>query len=403
MSGSRSPRIGVVGGGILGLAVARRITEVIPGSEVELFEKEDGLAQHQTGRNSGVVHAGLYYAPGSLKATLCRRGATLLLDYVERKSLSISTCGKSVVAITPSELPLLDDILERAIANGVPGARKVSQAELAEIEPNVSGLAAIHSPTSAIVDYTEVAESLALDLREAGGAIRLSHQVRSVRRMPRAIEIVTDSGDHPVDAVVTCAGLQADRLARDSDDDKYPTIVPFSGDYYVLSAAKQDQVRGLVYPVPDPRLPFLGVHLTKRLDGSVVVGPNALLALGREAYGRRDLSVRDLRQVFATPPFWKFARRYAGAGAKEVLNRSRGRFARAASRYLPGIEVADLSRGPRGIRAQAIGRDGALVDDFVISDGGRVLHVRNAPSPAATSSLAIAERVVARLASSLEA
>lgn len=391
-------RLAVVGGGILGLAVARRATQVWPDAEVVVLEREDGLGRHQTGHNSGVIHAGLYYRPGSLKATLCRRGATAMLAYAEERDLPVRRCGKLVIATDESELAGLHAIHERSLANGVPGVRLLDRAGLRAIEPAADGLAAVHSPSSAVIDYRRVTEALADDLRMTGGRVLPGRTVTRLRTVSDGVEVQSADGALRVDAAIACAGLQSDRLAAASGEDPYPVIVPFSGDYYLLAPAQQDRVRGLIYPVPDPRVPFLGVHLTTRLDGSVLVGPNALPATARHGYRRRDVSVRDLVDVARSAAFWRFSRHYLGIGVAEAVNTlSRRRYARAAARYVPGIGPHDLTPGPRGVRAQALARDGTLVDDFVITGSRRILHVRNAPSPAATSSLAIAEHVVGRL------
>ncbi|MGH3324468.1 MAG: L-2-hydroxyglutarate oxidase [Streptomyces sp.] len=391
-----SRRVAVVGGGILGAAVARRVLEVDPAAEVTLLEKEAGLARHQTGRNSGVVHAGLYYPPGSLKATLCRRGVSLLREFCAGHGLVYDECGKTLVALDRAEQERMHAIHERAVANGVPGVRLVSGAEVAELEPHVQGVAGLHSPRTAIVDFAAVARALAGVAEEHGARVRTGVEVSSVR--PRAGEVVVEAGAGDAsayDLVIVCAGLHADRLARRSGCDADPRIVPFRGEYALLRADRRHLVRGLVYPVPDPRYPFLGVHLTRRVDGEVLVGPNAVLALALEGYRRRDLSLRDLGDTVAWPGFRRFARAHWRTGVAELRGSlSRRAFVAAARRYVPELRLADVVPGPTGVRAQALGRDGSLVDDFRIDRSERVVWVRNAPSPAATSSLAIAEHVV---------
>lgn len=393
MAGSR---VAVVGGGIIGAAVARRILQVDPGARVTLLEKEHELARHQTGHNSGVVHAGLYYTPGSLKARLCRAGVGLLREFCAEHDLTYDQCGKVLVALDELERGRLAGIRERAQANGVPGVRTLDAGELREIEPHVRGIAGLHSPSTAIVDYAAVTRALAADAAAAGASVRTGFEVTGLRQ--QRDEVVVDGGagqGEAFDQVVLCAGLQADRVAALAGDDADPRIVPFRGEYYLLRPARRALVRGLVYPVPDPRYPFLGVHLTKRVDGEVMVGPNAVLALAREGYGWRTVSGRDLLDAAAWPGFRRFARRHWRTGVVEMAGSlSRRRFVAAARRYVPELSAGDVLPGPRGVRAQALGRDGDLVDDFRITRRGRVLSVRNAPSPAATSSLAIAEHIV---------
>ena len=388
-------RIAVVGGGIIGVAVAARLVQVRPEATVTVFEKEDRLAAHQTGRNSGVVHAGLYYVPGSLKATLCRRGVRLLRSYCERNTLPYKEIGKVVVALDPAELGRLHAIAERARANGVPGIRMLTATQLREVEPAVTGIAALHSPTTAITDYAAITRSLAEDVRAAGGTIRLATTVRGIRRFGAEAALQTEGEHTAYDLVILCAGGHSDTLAAGVTGTREPAIVPFKGEYHLLAPARAGQVHGLVYPVPDPRYPFLGVHLTPRVDGSVLVGPNAVLAGGREAYRRHELHPVELAMILRTPGLAPFARTHWSTGLEEVAGSlSRRRFAAAAARYLPGIVAADLGPGPAGIRAQALASDGSLVDDFVIERAGPVVALRNAPSPGATSALAIAEYVV---------
>ncbi|GAB3520730.1 L-2-hydroxyglutarate oxidase [Arthrobacter monumenti] len=386
----------VIGGGIVGAATARRLLQVQPGARVTLLEKEVTLAAHQTGHNSGVVHAGLYYTPGSLKARLCRRGVGLLRDYCESHDLTYDECGKVLVALDETEKSRLGNIMSRAVANGVPGVRQLDAGQLREIEPNVHGVAGIHSPTTAIVDYAAVARALAADFEAAGGTVRTSYEVTGLT--PRGSQtVVRGAGgeEEGYNNVVVCAGLQADRVAALAGDEADPRIVPFRGEYYLLRPERRELVNGLVYPVPDPRYPFLGVHLTPRVDGEVMVGPNAVLALAREGYGWSRISARDLRDAVAWPGFRRFAKQHWRTGATEMIGSlSKQKFIGAARRYVPELSTDDVVPGPRGVRAQALDADGSLVDDFRITRRGSVLSVRNAPSPAATSSLAIAEHVV---------
>lgn len=393
-------RYAVVGGGIIGTAVARRLLELRPDAQVTLLEKEDRLAAHQTGRNSGVVHAGLYYQSGSLKALLCRRGVGLLKDFCAEKGLAYQEIGKTLIALDEGEQQRLDAIIERARANGVPGIRIIDRAELNELEPHVTGVAGLHSPTTAIVDYAEITRQLAADAEARGATIRTGFAVTGLQHTSGtpAEEVVVCGGSGEelvVDEVVLCAGLQVDRLAELAGDDHSPRIVPFRGEYFALVPGKRSLVNGLVYPVPDPRYPFLGVHLTPRFDGEVLVGPNAVLALAREGYRRRDVSARELAEIVRYAGFRRFARQHWRTGITELRGSlSKRVFAAAAQRYVPELAMADMVPSTAGIRAQAVATDGSLVDDFRITQTGAIVAVRNAPSPAATSSLAIAEHVV---------
>ena len=389
-------RYAVVGGGIIGTAVARRLLAERPDAEVTVLEKEDRLAAHQTGRNSGVVHAGLYYEPGSLKATLCRRGVALLKEFCAEHGLPYDEVGKVLVALDGAEEQRLGAIAERARANGVPGVRVIDRAELRELEPHVTGVAALHSPTTAIVDYVSVTERLAADARTAGATVRTRFEVAAFRSADGVVVVAGTSGEEVVaDRVVLCAGLQVDRLARLAGDDDAPRIVPFRGEYYALTPGKRALVNGLVYPVPDPRYPFLGVHLTPRFDGEVLVGPNAVLALAREGYRWRDVSPAELAAIARFPGFRRFARQHWRTGLAEMRGSlSKKAYTAAARRYVPELTVDDMVPAAAGIRAQALESDGSLVDDFRITRRGAVVAVRNAPSPAATSSLAIAEHLV---------
>ena len=389
-------RYAVVGGGIIGTAVARRLLAERPDAEVTILEKEDRLATHQTGRNSGVVHAGLYYEPGSLKATLCRRGVALLKEFCAEHGLPYDEIGKVLVALDGAEEQRLGAIAERARANGVPGVRVIDRGELRELEPHVAGIAALHSPTTAIVDYVSVTERLAADARAAGATVRTGFEVAAFPSTGGQVVVTGTSGEEVVaDRVVLCAGLQVDRLARLAGDDDAPRIVPFRGEYYALRPEKRALVNGLVYPVPDPRYPFLGVHLTPRFDGEVLVGPNAVLALAREGYRWRDVSPAELAALARFPGFRRFARQHWRTGLAEMRGSlSKKAYTAAARRYVPELTVEDMVPAAAGIRAQALESDGSLVDDFRITRRGAVVAVRNAPSPAATSSLAIAEHLV---------
>lgn len=402
VSDVRSPmtgRVAVVGGGILGVAVAREILKRRPDTAVTLFEKEDRLASHQTGRNSGVVHAGLYYEPGSNKALLCRRGVGLLEEFCERRGIRRIVCGKVLVALDDVERGRLGNIEERALANGVPGVRIIGPDELRELEPHVRGVAALHSPSTSIVDFAEVTQALAADAVADGAKILLGYEVVGLRTSSAEVVVTARSAggstEAAFDQIVICGGLQSDRLAELAGDDPDPVIMPFRGEYYVLKPERRNLVNGLVYPVPDPRYPFLGVHLTPRVDGEVLIGPNAVLALAREGYTWGKISVPDVMDVARTPAFWRFARRHWRTGIAEMRGSlSKRSFIAAARAYVPELGDDDVGPGVAGVRAQALDADGGLVDDFRISIRERIVLLRNAPSPAATSSLAIAEHIV---------
>ena len=391
--------LAVVGGGILGIASAREALSRHPGWSVALLEKEDGLARHQTGHNSGVIHTGLYYAPGSLKARLCREGMNRLLRYCDEKGIRTETCGKLVVAVEESELPRLEELHRRAEANGVEGLRLVGPEEIRELEPHCRGVRALISPRAGIVDFRDVAGAFALDVNAAGGEVLLGHEVRALHADGDSALLQTSQHEVRARRVVTCAGLQSDRLARLGGGAREPRIVPFRGDYWVLRPERRHLARSLIYPVPDPTFPFLGVHLTKRIDGEVWLGPNAVLAFAREGYRRRSARPRDLADALGSRGFRRLARRHWRTGAAEMWRDvSRRAFVRQVQRFVPEITAADVVAGPSGVRAQAIAADGKLLDDFVIeTTGARVVHVRNAPSPGATSSLAIAGVIADRI------
>lgn len=391
----RAERIGVVGAGIIGLAVARRIGELGQGASVTVFEKEPDIALHQTGRNSGVVHAGIYYAPGSLKARLCRRGAHLLRSYCSERAIPFLECGKLVVAVDHSETDRLRELERRASANEVPGIRWLDGDELREVEPHVSGVAGLHSPSTAITDYRAIALAFRQDIEACGGTVQVGSEVTRIDVTGRTVRVTAGPDEFSFDRLVVCAGLHADRLARLAGDAYEPTIVPFRGEYYRLTEAREQLVRGLVYPVPDPAYPFLGVHFTRRVDGGVDVGPNAVLALAREGYHRFDFRARDVLETVRCRGFRRLARRHWRMGLHEIkLSALRSAFAAEARRYVRDLRDTDLVRARAGVRAQALDPDGSLVDDFRIGRVGPVTTVRNAPSPGATSSLAIAEHIV---------
>jgi L-2-hydroxyglutarate oxidase LhgO len=389
--------IAVVGGGIVGVAVAERLSRD-PGLQVVVVEKEQQLATHQSGHNSGVVHMGVYYAPGSLKARLCRQGGEALKAFCAARDLPYDAVGKLVIAADEREVPALHALHQRALANEVPEVSLLDGGQIPRIEPLARGAAALYSPLTAIVDFPAVTHALAAVACRRGAAVRLAFPVQTIDQHGDRVTLAGRGGALTVDRVVVCAGLQADRLARLAGDDPCPAIVPFIGEYFALGPGLAGGVRGLIYPVPDPRYPFLGVHVTRRVDGSVWVGPGALLALAREGYRKTRIDGADLRDLVRFPGLWRMGRRHWRAGARELaVASSRALFARAARRYVPALRAADLTRGPIGVRAQALGADGELIDDFRLSRHGRVVSVRNAPSPGATSALALAEHVVANL------
>ncbi len=388
-------RFAVIGAGIIGAAVARELILRHPDARITLYEKEDHVAAHQTGHNSGVVHAGLYYEPGSLKARLCRRGVELLRAFADVHAIAHEECGKVVVAANEVEADRLQEIHRRATANGVPDVKLLDRNGLAAVEPHVVGVAALHSPHTAIIDYTAVTEALVREFRDAGGIVRLGTAVARLENRGRTVVVHSQTDADEYDLVIACAGLQSDRLAKRSMDDADPAIVPFFGQYLVLESSYDDVVNGLVYPVPDPKYPFLGVHVTRRIDGGLMIGPNAFLSLSREGYRGLGFDVRDSVAIATNPGFWRFASKNMPTASREIGGvLSTKRFVREAAKYVPRLEGATGTRATRGIRAQAMRRDGTLVDDFVIHTHGSAVFVRNAPSPGATSSLAIAEYVV---------
>lgn len=388
--------VGIVGAGIVGLAVARQLAE--SGVPVLVFEKESAVAQHQTGRNSGVVHAGIYYAPGSAKAVMCRRGVELLRAYCSDRGLVWNALGKLVVARDDLETGRLRELERRSLANGVPGVRWLDPAAIADLEPEVAGQAALFSPSTAIVDYPAITASFADDVTASGGQVLTSTAVASVRQRGGGVEVVTAGQTYRLGQLIVCAGLQSDLVARAAGDAAAPEIIPFRGEYLRLRPHARDRVRHLIYPVPDPAYPFLGVHVTPRVNGEVDLGPNAVLALAREGYRRRDVSLAQLARLGRSTAFHRLARQNWRAGVREMNGSlSRRAFLGAARSYLPWLELADVRPAPAGVRAQAVDPDGSLVDDFRINRIGAVTTIRNAPSPAATAAMAIAEHIVAGL------
>lgn len=386
--------VAVVGAGILGLAVARELVLRHEGLRVAVLEREEEIARHQTGSSSGVIHAGIYYEPGTLKARLCVEGARDLYAYCERRGIEARRTGKLIVATRPEELPRLDELERRGRENGVQRLRRLRSDEIAEVEPHAVGLAALHSPDTGVVDFRAVAAACADEVRERGGCVTTSCAVTAIREAHAEVRVEHALGVIRARALVSCAGAWSDRLAVASGAPADPRIVPFRGAYLRLRGERAGLVRSSIYPVPDPALPFLGAHLTRGYDGSVLLGPTALIVGARDAYRLGRVRGRDLRETLAWPGTWRLAARHWRAGLTELRHALAPRTLVAeAQRFVPELRRADFVRGPAGVRAQALGRDGSLVDDFVLSTTGRCVHVRNAPSPAATASLAIARLV----------
>ena len=391
----RTSDIVVIGGGILGLAVAREVLARHPDSSLCVLEREDRLAAHQTSHSSGVIHAGIYYLPGSLKARLCVEGARLLYAYCDEHGLEARRSGKLLIATEASELPRLDELERRGRANEVPGLRRVDGDEIARIEPHARGIAALHSPATGVVDFARVTRCFATEVEEAGGAVLTGCPVQSLAPRNEGIAVRHGRGTIEAGFVISCAGAWSDRLARAAGAPAEPRIVPFRGAYLRLRPARRDLVRASIYPVPDPELPFLGGHLTRGIDGEVLLGPSALMVGARDAYRVARVRPRDLADNLSWPGTWRLVGRFWRTGLTELGHAASKRaFVRDLRRFLPQLDVADVLPGPSGIRAQALGRDGRLVDDFVVHRTERALHVRNAPSPAATSSLALSRLIV---------
>jgi (S)-2-hydroxyglutarate dehydrogenase len=374
--------LAIVGAGIIGLATARELLSRRPGLRLAVLDRAGEVGTGQTGSNSGVIHAGIYYKPGSLKAKLCVEGAARMYAFCEERRIAVERCGKVIVALQESELDRLDELERRGQANGVPGLRRLTAPQIAELEPHCTGIAGLHSPNTGIVDFAAVARALADDVREAGGEIMLGRPVSAVARDDGGVRL--EGADVAARHAVFCAGGQASRLAVAAGAPEDPRIVPFRGQYLSLRPQARELVRGLIYPVPDPDLPFLGVHLTRHISGDVLLGPSAMLVGG-----------------LRWPGTWRVVRRFWRTGVQELrMAVSRRAFVAACARYVPELRVGDVEGGPAGVRAQAVGRDGALVDDFIFSEAAGTLHVRNAPSPAATSSLAIADLIADRVTES---
>jgi L-2-hydroxyglutarate oxidase LhgO len=385
--------VAIVGGGIVGLATARALTERVPHARVAILEKEAHIAAHQTGHNSGVIHSGIYYKPGSYKARLCVEGKALMYAFCEKHGIRVGRCGKVIVATTAAELPRLQTLYERGVANGVP-VEMIEPARLRELEPHARALRAIHSPSTGIVDYREVAAAIAGELEASGVVIQTGARVTAIARTGEGVEVATEHRTLHARRLVNCAGLYSDTVARLAGARPDVQIIPFRGEYYMLRPERQHLVRSLIYPVPDPEFPFLGVHLTTTVHGEVEAGPNAVLAFAREGYRFGHVSPRELVGTLGYPGFWAMARRYWRTGTFEMYRSlSKSAFVHALQRLVPDLAAGDVRAGGAGVRAQAVSPDGSLVDDFRIVADQDAIHVLNAPSPAATASLAIGRHV----------
>src|SRR5579885_1070477 len=386
--------IAIVGGGIVGLATGRELLLRHPHLKLVVLEKEPEVSRHQTGHNSGVIHSGIYYTPGSLKAKLCTEGRRALWRYCDEKRIEYRQVGKLIVATEEEELGRLQALWERGQANGIEGLEMLDADQIREREPHCRGIRAIFSPVMGIVDYGVVSRSYADDIREAGGEILTGHKITDITRANGVTRVTSTIGTVEARAVITCAGLQSDRLAKMTGGKPDPKIVPFRGDYLILKPEKRSLVRGNIYPVPDPAFPFLGVHFTPRMNGDIWLGPNAVLAFAREGYNFTTINVGDLVESVTYPGFIKLASKYLSVGMGEMYrDLVRSAYVAALQRYIPELRVEDTLPGPSGVRAQAMNADGSMVDDFVFEGSAGVVHVRNAPSPAATSSLAIGKYI----------
>jgi L-2-hydroxyglutarate oxidase len=390
----------IIGGGIVGLATALKIGEAYPKTRILILEKEAQLAQHQTGHNSGVIHSGLYYRPGSIKARTCVTGRTALIDFCRDHSVPFELCGKVVVATSQAEIPRLEELYRRGIANGLQGLELIGPERLRELEPHAGGVQGLRVPETGIIDYKKVAEAYASKIRGAGGDIRISHRVVGILDRPDEIVLQTSAGDYRTRSLINCCGLYSDIVTKmmggagNGKGDQEHRIIPFRGEYYKIAPEKQYLVRNLIYPVPDPTFPFLGVHFTRMASGGVEAGPNAVFALAREGYRKTDINLHDLWRTVSFKGFWAMTGKYWQTGFGELYRSlSKSAFVRALQKLLPEIQENDLIPGGSGVRAQAVSASGALVDDFVIRESRKAIHVLNAPSPGATASLAIGQSI----------
>lgn len=396
-----TPDVAIIGGGIVGLATGLELQDRLPGARIVVVEKEGAVASHQTGRNSGVIHAGVYYTSGSMKAKFCRDGAARLRAFCDRHDVRHETCGKLIVATDEAELPRMEALLGRAQTNGI-RIERLDEGEARRLEPNIASVGALLSPDTGIVDYAEVAVTMARVFRAQGGSLLTGLRVTRAREDAAGIRLTTPRGEIHAAKAVFCAGLHADRMASAMGLRPDFRIVPFRGEYFALRNQPEDLVRHLIYPVPDPARPFLGVHLTRKLHGGLTVGPNAVMAMAREGYERSDLSLPDMTNAAIWPGFWRMSARNLGAGLGELAGSlSKAVYLRKVRRYCDRIEAGDLAPWRSGVRAQAVARDGRLIDDFLFMDGRHSVHVCNAPSPAATACMPIASHVADRLMGSV--
>lgn len=386
--------IAIIGGGIVGLATAYHLTQRFPEKKVVVLEKESEIAHHQTGNNSGVIHSGLYYKPGSLKAKNCIQGYHMLIDFCDRYGIAYDLCGKVVVATDESELPRLRGLYDRGRENGLEGLQMLNKEELKEIEPHVNGIQGIRVPQTGIIDYKAVCAKLVELIEDAGGEIHLNTKVKSIEEKDNEVQIVTNKNFVESEVIINCAGLYSDEVAEMHMGKIDTRIIPFRGEYYELTAEAEHLVKHLIYPVPDPAFPFLGVHFTRMIDGGIEAGPNAVLAFRKEGYNKTDIKLRELMKTLLWKGFQKVARKYWRTGLGEMYRSfSKKAFTKALQRLIPDIKAEQLVPAPAGVRAQACDREGGLLDDFKLVTGRRAIHVINAPSPAATSSLSIGKTI----------
>lgn len=396
---ARKYEVIVIGGGIVGLATALQVLKAAPGLSVAVLEKEDRLARHQTGHNSGVIHRGIYYRPGSLKAKNCAEGVRALLHFCDENEVPYELCGKLIVATSPEELPRLEELYQRGVANGVEGIERVGKARILEIEPHCNGIEGIYSPKTGIIDFVKVAEAYAVQIRKLGGAIHLQEKVRTWTTRPACSVLATDTAEFSGRFVVNCAGLHADRVAQLEDSTvSAGRIIPFRGEYYTLKPERCSLLKGLIYPVPDPSFPFLGVHLTRMISGQVEAGPNAVLAWAREGYSKTSFNVKDAWDILSYQGFWKLSQRYWKMGCYETFRSfSKKAFLKDLQRLVPQLQEEDLIACGSGVRAQIVTPDGRVFDDFALVEKQRAIHVLSAPSPGATASLAIGKHIAAEV------
>ncbi|MGL6340067.1 MAG: L-2-hydroxyglutarate oxidase [Waterburya sp.] len=387
----------IIGGGIVGLSTAMALSQRFPSAKIALLEKEAVWAAHQTGHNSGVIHSGIYYKPGSYKAKLCRQGNQSMVAFCQTHNINYKVCGKVIVATEPYELPLLDNLYERGVANGIE-ITKITKEQVKEIEPHVSCLAGIKIKSTGIVDYKQVCDKYAEIAQKQGVDLYNNTCVQRIQTTPKGHVLITNNGEYQTEFIINCAGLYSDRLTKLANEQPPAKIIPFRGEYYELTPEKRYLVNGAIYPVPNPNFPFLGVHFTPGIDGSVHAGPNAVLGLKREGYRKWDFDLGDFLDTMTYPGFWKLSAKYANEGLQEMIRSwSKAVFVRSLQRLIPEVQAQDVVPTPAGVRAQALKNDGQMVDDFLIVNGDRAMHVCNAPSPAATASIEIGKQIVAQV------